>query len=453
MPLTRSQKKFLNNLFQEEEIFWDKPSLITYGTDSSIAKGRPDVVVVPGKVSQIQQLLSFAQNEDIPVIPRGRGTGRAGGCVPVKGGIVVSLLRLNKILEIRDKDFVAIVEPGVITGYFQKILSQKKLFYPPDPASASFSTLGGNVATNAGGMQALKYGVTGNYILGLEVVLAGGKILRLNNLCHKNACGLNLAPLFVGSEGTLGIINKIYVKLLPLPESSASLLAGFTSLAKASDFIQNLFQLGIVPCALEIIGPTCIRALSAITTLPFPEARAFLLLKFDGTKSSVEDHLNLTQTRLRADFYLTATKERQAYLWEIRKKISPAAFKLRPNKLSEDFTVPRGKIRAFLSFGEELAARFKLPILMFGHVGDGNIHTNIMYDAKNKEELALAKEIHFLLLKKVLELQGTITGEHGIGLLKKKYVDLQLDLPHRTIMAKLKNTLDPKNILNPGKAF
>ncbi|SDN74797.1 glycolate oxidase [Desulfonauticus submarinus] len=454
--LTSKQKKFLNSIFNPKEIIWEKASLFAYGVDSSSLHGEPEVVVLPSKVDQIQKLLFFAQNEGIHIVPRGRGTGRAGACVPKKG-IVVSLLKLNHIIEIRKNDFVVIVEPGVITYNLQQELKKYNLFYPPDPASVKFSTIGGNVATNAGGMQALKYGVTGDYVLGLEVVLADGTLLNLKNFCHKNVCGLNLAKLFVGSEGTLGIISKIYLKVLPLPNYSVSILFGFKSLDKAISNILNLFKEGFLPCALEIIDKNCLNAISKVDSLPWEKdlnIQTVLIVKFDGTENSVKEDINRVLSLFSADVSIVGkTEEEQEKIWELRRKISPAAYRLKPAKLSEDFTVPRGKIGEFLRAGERLSNQYDLPVLTFGHVGDGNIHTNIMYDPEKIEDRKKADKIHRLLLEKTLELEGTITGEHGIGLLKKKYIGLQLDSNTLQIMNAIKCTLDPNNILNPGKAF
>jgi len=454
--LSERQKNFIRSLFPAQDLIEDKCNLMAYSQDSSELFGQPDLVVCPTCISQIQKLLQFAYAEQIPIIPRGSGTGRVGGSVPgLEGGIVLSLLKLNKILEIRAQDFVAVVEPGVITGNLQKVLATQNLFYPPDPASSDYCTLGGNVATNAGGMQALKYGVTANYVLGLEVVLANGELLDLKNYCHKNATGLNLSQLFVGSEGILGIITKIYLKLLPLPESSGTLLAGFSSLDELNQGLSRFWQSNLFPCALELIDHNALKAISQINALPWNkenEIKVLLLIKFDGSESSVCEQLQESQNTLKPFFHLTKTGAEQDKLWEIRKKISPAALKLKPAKISEDFTLPRSRLGEFLLFGQELSARY-LPILIFGHLGDGNLHVNILYDPKDKIERLKAKEVHTRLLDKTLELQGTISGEHGIGKKKKKYLSKQLSPKVLAVSKQLKLTLDPKNILNPGKAI
>ncbi len=450
--LSKRQKKHLKSLFSKGEIFFTAPQILPYGEDSSGLKAEPWAVALPRSKEEIVALLSFAQEERIPIIPRGRGTGRAGACVPVGGGIVLSLLGLNRIIEIREKDFVVVVEPGVITGELQRKLSQRKLFYPPDPASADFSTIGGNVATNAGGMQALKYGVTGDYVLGLEAVLPGGKVLSLPSFCHKNVVGLNLSKLFVGSEGTLGVVNKIFLKVLPLPRASLSFLAGFSSLSQLTRSFSLLFQEGILPAALEIIDKSSLEAVSKVYTLPWQkEVEGVLLGKLLGEEEALGKEARLIKDIFQADYFALARGQEEAELWKIRKNISPAAFRLRPKKLSEDFTVPRGKIGEFLSLLREQEQKYSLPILAFGHVGDGNIHTNIMYEP-GKEE-GKAREVYYLLLEKTLELGGTLSGEHGLGISKRKFISKQIDAETLTIMQEVKKVFDPFNILNPGKAF
>lgn len=451
--LKRGQKKKLKALFKEGEVFWEEPFILPYGEDSSGLKAKPFAVAIPRTQEEVVKLLKFVHEENIPLIPRGRGTGRSGGSVPIGGGIVLSLLGLNKILEIREKDFVAVVEPGVITGELQKKLAQKKLFYPPDPASKDFSTIGGNVATNAGGMQALKYGVTGDYVLGIEAVLPGGKLLSLPCFCHKNVVGLNLSKLFVGSEGSLGVITKIYLKLLPLPKASLSLLAGFLSLEKLTQALELIFKEGILPAALEIIDKSAIEAVGKIYSLPWQqELEGVLLFKLLGEKDSILSEADLIKNLLKADYFsLAFNKEDQEKLWQIRRNISPAAFRLRQAKLSEDFTVPRSKVASFLNLLREQEKKFSLPILAFGHVGDGNIHTNIMYDPDT--EKIKAKEVYHLLLDKVLELGGTLSGEHGLGFSKRKFIGKQIDQETLKIMREVKKVFDPLNILNPGKVF
>jgi len=415
----------------------------------------PWAVVRPKSAEQVRDFLCFAQKEKIPVFTRARGTNMVGACVPRGGGIVLSLLKLGRILDVDEHDFVAVVEPGVVTYELQKALCAKGLFYPPDPASVRISTLGGNVSTNAGGMRALKYGVTRDYVLGLQVVLPGGKILNLGSRCHKNVVGLDLTRLFIGSEGTLGVFTRIYLKVLPMPPFTASFLVGFSDLDQALDTVNQIFQAGILPTALEIMPDLVLKCIEDIAPVPWPEGtNAVLLIKLDGHEQGVKENLReLEKICVTANVRLKGMGRDEEDLWELRRLINPASFKLKPDKMSEDITVPRGKVKAAIESIKEVGQKYGLPILTFGHIGDGNIHTNIMYDANDAKESKRAKQAKKEILKIVLKLGGTLSGEHGIGLTKRSFISWQVEPDVLMAMRQIKKVFDPYNIMNPGKGY
>ncbi|MBT8764223.1 FAD-binding protein [Desulfohalobiaceae bacterium Ax17] len=453
--LKRTQIKNLKSIFPPEDLLLTPEQKLIFGTDSSRMLDMPWAVVRPKSPEQVRDFLYFAQKERIPVFPRARATNMVGACVPRGGGIVLSLLKLNRILDLDEQDFVAVVEPGVITYELQKALAAKGLFYPPDPASVRISTIGGNVSTNAGGMRALKYGVTRDYVLGLEVVLPGGKLLNLGSRCHKNVVGLDLTRLFIGSEGTLGVFTRIYLKVLPKPPFTASFLVGFSDLDQALDTVQQIFQAGILPTALEIMPDLVLKCIEDIAPVPWPKGtNAVLLIKLDGHEQGVKQNLvELEKICAQASVRLKGLGKEEEELWELRRLINPASFKLRPTKMSEDITVPRGKIKEAMERIKQVGQKYGLPILTFGHIGDGNIHTNIMYDVGDDQEAANAQKAKKEILRIVLGLGGTLSGEHGIGLTKAPFISWQVEPEVLMAMRQIKKVFDPYNIMNPGKGY
>ena len=442
-------------IFPSEDLLLTPEHKLIFGTDSSRILDMPWAVVRPQRPEQVRDFLDFAQKEKIPVFTRARGTNMVGACVPKGGGIVLSMLKLNRIVDVDEHDFVVVVEPGVVTYELQKTLCAKGLFYPPDPASVRISTIGGNVATNAGGMRALKYGVTGDYVLGMKVVLPGGRVLNPGSRCHKNVVGLDLTRLFVGSEGTLGVFTRIYLKVLPLPPVTASFLVGFSELDHALDTVQQIFQAGILPTALEIMPDLVLKCIEAIAPVPWPEGtNAILLIKLDGHEQGVKENLaELEKICAKANVQQKGMGKDEERLWELRRLVSPASFKLKPNKMSEDITVPRGKVKAAIESIKEVGQKYDLPILTFGHIGDGNIHTNIMFDANDEKECKNANQAKKEILKIVLGLGGTLSGEHGIGLTKRPFIGWQLKRDDWFAMRQIKRVFDPYNIMNPGKGY
>jgi glycolate oxidase len=429
-----------------------------YAYDATDLAAVPDLVVFPGSEAEISAILRLANQQRFPVVPRGTGTGRAGGSVPVAGGVVLVLTRLNRILEINAADLVAVVEPGVITGYLKAEVAKLGLYYPPDPGSADYCTLGGNVATGAGGPTAVQYGVTRDYVLGLSVVLPTGEVIETGTRTMKGVVGYDLTHLFLGSEGTLGVITRIVLKLVPQPAARQTLAAGFGTLAAATVAVGEILQARLTPTALEFMDSVtlaCIREM-----LPFavpPRVAALLLLAVEGHPRDVEARAAAMARLCRqhgARLVLRARSPEEAErLWEARRAISPAAFKVKPRKISEDVAVPLSAIPALVAGVQELAQRYGLPILCYGHAGDGNIHLNVMYDQEVAVERQAAPQAVRDIFVLVRRLQGTLSGEHGVGLTKAPYLGMELSPAAIALQRRLKTAFDPNNIMNPGKIF
>jgi len=456
--LSPAHLRFLEGLFPGEGLVVEPACMAVYGADSSRRSAMPWAVVRPRTEEQIVELLRWAEAERVPLVPRARGTGMSGGAVPAFGGVVVSCLWLNRVLDVDADDFCAEVEPGVVTAEFQALVQKRRLFYPPDPASLKISTLGGNVATCAGGMRAVKYGVTRDYVLGVRAVLPGGKIVTAGGRAHKNVVGLDLARLFVGSCGTLGLFTRLTLKLLPLPESSATLLGAFGSLTGALEGARGVFRAGILPTAMEFLDAKACWAIGQIRDVPWPkETQAVLVLKVDGSASALAAEISRLETALapagplRLLKGLGATEEEP--LWELRRLVSPAGFHLGPDKLGEDVAVPRGATIQAVEGFQAIGAEQGVHVVCYGHLGDGNIHVNIIYDSKDPDQAARAQKSKEAVFRLTLSLGGTLSGEHGTGLTKGPYVSWQLGENERALMAGIKNVFDPSGILNPGKGW
>jgi glycolate oxidase len=438
------------------EIFLEPATLEKYAGDKWFAAHRPDAVALPRSTKSVAAILRFANHHRIPVTPRGAGHGYVGGCVPVLGGIVLSLERMNRIREISRRDFVAVVQPGVNTKKFQETVERRGLFYPPDPASRADNFIGGNIATNAGGPRCLKYGVTRDYILGLEVVLAGGAIVRLGSRTHKNKTGFDLHRLFVGSEGLLGVITEATLKLIPLPPFRVNLAVGFDSMNAAVRALQSIFAAGYLPCAAELADEfTLAAAVKRTQSKRLLGCKAHLICELDGQQNSVRKEIAAVEKIVRRQKPLfvergSGNKECEA-IWQIRREFSYALRDTGLTKLNEDIVVPRGKLEALFKFAAMLRRKHGLPVACFGHAGDGNIHTNVMVDynqpgAKQRAGAALDE-----LFRQVIAWGGAISGEHGIGLAKKRWWPLAVSKEVRALHGTVKHALDPKGILNPGK--
>jgi glycolate oxidase len=438
------------------ELTFEPEMLKKHSGDKWFATAMPEAVAFPTNAESVAAILTFASKNKIPVTPRGAGYGYVGGCVPVRGGIVISLEKMNRIKEIDADDFVAVVEPGVRTAVLQEAVEKKGRFYPPDPASRADSSIGGNIATNAGGPRCLKYGVTREYVLGVEAVLANGDVVRLGSRTHKNKSGFDLTKLFIGSEGMLGIVTEATLKLLPLPPFRAALGVGFDSMPAALAALKDIFAAGFLPCALEVADAFTLAAAQKRTGSDMLSGcRAHLIVELDGHVKSVRSELKDLETvvQRRKSLFLQRALGAEACekIWQLRREFSFALRDTGLTKLNEDIVVPRGRLQELFDFTSGLEKRHGFPVACFGHAGDGNIHVNIMVDlqqpgAKRKCDVALDA-----LFQKVVELGGVITGEHGIGLAKKPWWPLAASKNVRRLHQAVKAALDPEGILNPGK--
>ena len=453
--------KFLRQLRQLKknlpgEIFLQSATLAKYSGDKWFATHQPDAVALPRSAKSVSTILRFAHKNKIPVTPRGAGHGYVGGCVPMHGGIALSTERMGKILEINPADFVAVVQPAVNTAAFQTAVEKLGRFYPPDPASRANNSLGGNIATNAGGPRCLKYGVTRDYVLGLQVVLADGTIVRLGGRTHKNKTGFDLHRLFVGSEGLLGVITEATLKLLPLPPFRANLAVGFNSMNAAVRALQSIFATGFLPCAAELADEFTLAAAAKRTKSErLLGCKAHLMVELDGQENPVRQEIAAVEEIVWKQKPLFVERgfgnEQCEAVWQIRREFSYALRDTGLTKLNEDVVVPRGKLEELFKFAATLQKKHGLQLACFGHAGDGNIHTNVMVDytqpgAKKRAEVCLDE-----LFRWVISSGGAITGEHGIGLAKKRWWPQAVSKESRALHGKIKSALDPHGILNPGK--
>src|SRR5437763_10500244 len=448
----------LRQLLSEDIVADDAQTLAEHSGDKWFAHETPEVVVFAHSRDDVSKLLRFANENKIPVTARGAGYGYVGSCVPIRRGIALSLMRMNQIKEINFADAIAVVEPGVITGELKRAVRSKKLFYPPDPASFEHCTIGGNVATNAGGPRCIKYGVTRNYVVGLEVVLANGDVLRTGGRVHKNKTGFDLIGLFVGSEGMLGVTTEIILKLLPLPPARGTLSAAFATMSQTAEVVQEIFAKGFLPSSLEIADSFTLEAARKdLGKAIVPPGNAHLLIDLDGQEESVRSEADAIR-QLLADkkpnaLEMATGEENCEKLWALRRQFSNSLRATGLTKLNQDVVVPRSRIVDLVEFAERLHANYGFPIACFGHAGDGNIHINIMADRYNRDPAVREKVESALddLFAQVLGWGGVITGEHGIGLAKKRWWPDATSEPVRELHRKLKEVLDPNGILNPGK--
>ena len=426
--------------------------------DKWFARVVPEVVIFARSTDAVSAVMKIASREKIPVTTRGAGHGYVGGCVPVRGGIALAMERMNRIKEINAPDFVAVVEPGVITGHLQAEARRQGLFYPPDPASLKDCSLGGNIATNAGGPRCLKYGVTRNYVLGLEVVLADGTIARLGGRTHKNKTGFDLVGLFTGSEGMLGIVTEATLRLLPQPPDRAVLSASFPDMPTAAAAVHAIFKCGHLPSAVEIADRFTLEAAraNARSGMTIPPGEAHLLVETDGQAECVAIEALMISALLEKSGALSvesaATEEGCERLWDLRRGFSASLKATGLKKLNEDIVVPRGKLVELVEFGAQLGHEYDVPVACFGHAGDGNIHVNLMVaNPDNPATAARMEKALDALFRGILEMGGTITGEHGVGLAKKRWWPQAINPGSDALHHRIKAALDPQDLLNPGK--
>jgi glycolate oxidase len=448
----------LQDIVGVDHVSTDEADLICYSYDATQQQFQPDVVVHPANASEISLILQLANAERIPVYPRGAASGFTGGSLPTKGGIVLGTTRLDRILKIDEDNLVAHLEPGVITEELQQAVEAVGLFYPPDPASLKFSTMGGNVAECAGGPRCVKYGVTKDYVLGLEVVTPQGEIIRTGGETMKGVVGYDLTKLMVGSEGTLGVITKLIVKLLPLPEAKKTVLVLFDSIAGAAQAVSAIIRGKIIPTALEFMDATTIECVRNATAVDLPSsAKAVLIIEVDGERDLIErqaEHIMAIIAPLGVVGTRVANNNAESEeIWQIRRSVSASMRKVNPDKFNEDICVPRSKVPEMIGAIEEVARKYKVPIVNYGHAGDGNIHVNIMVDRKVPGDSEKAEQAIEEIFAETLKLNGTMSGEHGVGITKAPYIPSELDPAALACMKTIKRALDPNNILNPGKIF
>jgi len=450
-------RKELSAIVGKKHVLFEPEDLVAYSYDGTFAEQRPEIIVQPDSTEQVGALMQVAWREEIPVIPRGMASGLAAASVPIDGGMVLDLCRMNRILEIDEVNFIVTAQAGVITQDLADTVAKKGLFYPPDPSSIKQSTLGGNAACNAGGPRCLKYGVTSDYVMGLTVVLADGRILKTGGKAIKNVTGYNLTQLFVGSEGTLGVITELILKLVPLPKVARTAKAIFPRLVDASICVNEILSAGITPATIELMDETTISTIEEAMHLDLPlDVEAILIIEADGmdeesVRKEIETIATICRARGARDVEVARTEAERTRLWAARRSISPSLARRAPNKLGEDISVPRSAIPDAVAAIKEISKKHEIPIAIFGHAGDGNLHPNILFDKRDPAQLEKMKKAAGDIFATSVRVGGTLSGEHGVGTMKMPYLELDLGPVFIDVMVSIKEVLDPKNILNPGK--
>jgi glycolate oxidase len=442
-----------------QAVLTEREELLCYGFDGTAGlKELPLAVVFAQTTEQVSQALKLAAEHKAPVVCRGSGTGLSGGSVPVAGGIVLCLLKMNRLIELDPDNLTLHVEAGMITQKLGELAAPHGLFYPPDPSSMKVSTIGGNVANNSGGLRGLKYGVTRNYVMALRVVLADGSICWLGNKCVKDVAGFSLKDVFIGSEGTLGIITEVMVRLAPIPASRKTLLAHYADIRQAAETVSTLIRQKIIPCTLEFLDQATIQCIEDFAQIGLPrDVGAILLMETDGHEAVVEAEAQQMADIARASgatVVKTAADQQEALqLASARRSAFAAVARIQPTTILEDVTVPRSALAEMVVYCQEVAQRHNLRIANFGHMGDGNLHPTFLTNEKDHEEMERVEAAMGEIFDKCISLGGTITGEHGVGLAKKPYLDRQFDHASMALLRSLKSSLDPLGLLNPGKIF
>jgi len=449
--------KELKKILGTESVFTEKTELLAYSYDSQHESALPDVVVHASDRSEVVAVVKLASKHNIPVITRGAGSGLTGGSVPENGGIVLNLEKMNKIVRLNVEDRIGYVQPGVITGDFQKLAEDNGLYYPPEPASSKFSTIGGNVAESAGGLGCVKYGLTKDFVAGIEFLTSRGEIVRTGIYTDRES-PFDVGALIIGSEGTLGIITEVALRLIPLPEGIITVLALFKTLVEAADASNAVLSSGVGPSVLEFMDGHCIDTVREYADVDIPDdTGALLIIELDGDKEYISaGHtivLDILGEQNPIELKSAQTPQERESLWKLRESLSPAIAKIAPVKFNEDICVPISHIPQICSFVEELGKRRKVKVVIFGHSGDGNIHVNFMTHWNKPDEIARVKKAIQELFVETVRSGGTLSGEHGIGLSKRAYINIALDKATITFEKKIKQVFDPDDIFNPGKIF
>jgi len=447
----------LREILGGDGLFDSPEKKIAYSSDASTIAGElADAIARPKTTEQVSRILKVADSTGTPVYARGAGSGLTGGAVPVRGGIVLDFALMNRILDIDAENMTALAQPGVVTADLQREAQKLGLFYPPDPASKDFCTIGGNVAENAGGLRGVKYGSTREYVMALKAVLANGEVIHVGSSAPKSVTGYDLVRLFVGSEGTLCVFTEILLRLIPMPESVETVLATFPDAERAAAAVCSIFAAGITPRAAELMDEGAVESVRSYRKSDaLPEKGVFCLFEVDGPHSAALDEADriiaISERNDAMEARRAESDEEREHFWSLRRAISPALFKLGRVKINEDICVPRTRLVELLAKTKEIAGRHSLKIVNFGHVGDGNVHVNIILE---REDEALRKKAEAAItevFKAVIEMGGTLSAEHGIGLAKARFLGVELGEKEMALMARLKKLFDPNNILNPGK--
>ncbi len=455
---TTQLQQWLSPIFPSQDILLDPTDCWAYGYDNSRRQALPQAVVFITESKQAQALIKLCHDQQIPLIARGRGTGTTGATIPDHGGIVASFERMNKILEITPKDRLAVVQPGLTNSKLQKALAQHGFFWPPDPSSAGFCSIGGNLACNAAGPKAVKYGTPRENTLGLKAITGTGAEIHCGVRTSKGVVGYDLTRLIIGSEGTLAFITEATLKLVPLPETVRTLRATYANIHGAAQAVAAIMGQPVVPCALEFMDAVALRLAREHTELDIaPQAGALLMIEVDGPLGCIENSIAAVKTAAQnpelLDLDVAANATEVAQLWQARKDLSPTLRKIAPKKINEDVVVPVSRIPEFMEHLQALGQEYAITIVNFGHAGNGNIHVNLLVHPEQPGELQRAEQCLALIFKLVLELGGTLSGEHGVGLEKRDFIAQEIPQNTLVFMHAIKSQFDPKGILNPGKTL
>ncbi len=449
----------LKQRVDSQRVLSDPEDVVTHSYDGTpTLNGAPAAIVQPITTEEISEVMKWAHENRIPVVPRGSGTGLSGGSVPIQGGIVISTVRMNRILEVDEENLTMLVEAGTITADLANEATRHGLFYPPDPGSMKISTIGGNVVENSGGLRCLKYGVTEDYVLGLEAVLPDGEVFWTGSKSKKDVAGYNLKKMMVSSEGTLGIVTKVLLRLVPPPQASKTLLAYFPDMVSAGKAVAGIIAGKMIPCALEFLDNITINCVEDYSKIGLPrDAGALLLIQTDGYPAQVEEEAqkieSICKQNQATEVKVARTQEEADNLAQARRVALAALARRKPTTILEDATVPRSKVPEMLAFIDETRKKYNLDIGTFGHAGDGNLHPTCLTDERNTEEMHRVEEAFDEIFKKAISLGGTVTGEHGVGCMKSKYLPLLVGETGIKVMKRMKQVFDPEGVLNPGKIF
>ncbi|MRG84918.1 FAD-binding oxidoreductase [Salinibacillus xinjiangensis] len=450
--------KELSHAIDNRKVLTKEEDRYCYSYDASFGQYLPDVVIQPTETEEVATLVKLANKYGVPIYPRGQGTSLSGGPLPVEGGAVIDCSQWNQKLEIYPEDMIAVVSPGVLTSSIDQKANQYGLMYAPDPSSSNVSTIGGNLAENSGGPRGLKYGVTKDYVIGLEVVTPEGDIIKTGGRTVKNVTGYDLTKLIVGSEGTLGIITEAILRLIPKPQATETLMATFHDIVDSGKAISTILQTGIVPAKMEMMDQASIRAVEDYQPLGLPtDVEAILLIELDGHQVAIKEEIEKVRVTCEEmgakEVKVAKSKEEALELWKARKLVSPAIVKIKPTKISEDATVPRSQIPAMFERLKEIREKYHLHLVVFGHAGDGNLHPNIIADIRDHEEMERVEQAVEEIFHAAVELGGTLSGEHGIGTMKSPFMEMELGEVGLEMMKRIKESWDPNHIMNPGKIF